>query len=494
VAVLIVACPCALGLATPVAIMVGTGRAATLGVLIKGGEVLERSQAIDTVVLDKTGTLTTGRMALVEVIGADGNDDRDQVLALAAAAEAGSEHPIGRAVVAAAESGRGAGPGAGATPMTASEFRAIAGHGVAAQVDGASIVVGRRLLLDAEGVTVAPALAARVEELETAGRTVVLVAREGEALGALALADAVKPEAAAALEDLRSLGLDLVMLTGDNPATAAAIAGQVGVSEVVAGVLPDGKAAEIARLQAEGRVVAMVGDGINDAPALVQADLGIAIGSGTDVAIEASDITLLSSDLHGLAMAIRLSQRTHQTILENLGWAFGYNTAALPLAALGVLSPVMAGAAMGLSSVSVVANSLRLRGFGTDRSESARPGRPYRGRRALVAAWLAPMVLLVGAAGGLRWLSRPGPVTNRTVFVELTAGGFRPTQVVVASGEQVALVVANRSGQSCSLRIGTWTAPAVAPGATGTATVRIAGRGQLALGCAGGPVASISVR
>jgi cation-transporting ATPase V len=493
VAVLIVACPCALGLATPVAIMAGTGRAATLGVLIKGGDVLERSQRIDTVVLDKTGTITTGRMALMEVVPTDEASGEGRLLALAAAAEAGSEHPIGRAIVTAAQ-GRGLPPLAPAT-----DFRAVAGHGVAASVDGHQVLVGRRLLLDQEAVAVSAALAARAEELEATGHTVVLVAWDGAAQGALALADTVKAGATAALDALRAMGLDLVMLTGDNPATAAAIARQVGMAlnEVVAGVLPGAKADEIARLQGQGRVVAMVGDGINDAPALVAADLGIAIGSGTDVAIEASDITLLSADLEGVATAIGLSQRTHQTILENLGWAFGYNTAALPLAALGLLNPVMAGAAMGLSSVSVVANSLRLHRFQPGLGKNA-PGvaRIRMGRRGLVAAWLAPMVLLAGTIGALRWLTKPPPPVDRTVYVAVTGAGISPAQLAAASGERVAFVIANHTGSTCSVAIGSWAGPTIAPGSTATATVRIQGRGQVTLGCAGGrtAVASLTVR
>jgi soluble P-type ATPase len=316
---------------------------------------------------------------------------------------------------------------------------------------------------------------------------VVLAAWDGATCGAFALADTVKPGTDEALDTLRAMGLDLVMLTGDNPSTAAAIARQVGIERVVAGVLPGAKAAEVSRLQGEGRVVAMVGDGINDAPALVQADLGIAIGTGTDVAIEASDITMLSAGLEGVATAIRVSQRTHQTILENLGWAFGYNSAALPLAALGLLNPALAGATMGLSSVSVVANSLRLRHF------EAAPARVRMGRRGVLAAWLAPMVLLAVVVAGTRWVGRSGVATDRTVYVDVTPAGLSPAQLVAGSGERVVFVIHNRTGRTCEINIGSRVGPAVRPAATGMVKVDLAGRGQVPLSCAGGPAASVTV-
>jgi cation-transporting ATPase V/Cu+-exporting ATPase len=355
VAVLIIACPCSLGLATPTAIMVGTGRGAALGILIKGGEVLERSKRIDTVVFDKTGTLTEGRMALTDVVPAPGVD-ATALLARAAAVEAASEHPVGRAVVAGAEE-------RGVTLPPAGNFRAVAGHGVRATVDGVPVLVGRRRLLIEAAVPVPAHLEDEARRLEGEGKTVVFAAWAGSAQGVLALADTLKPGAVDALAELRAMGIGCAIITGDNRTTAAAIAAQVGIDRVLAEVVPGDKVTEVRRLQEEGRVVAMVGDGVNDAPALVQADLGIAIGTGTDVAIESADITLLSADLDGVATAIRLARRTFRTILQNLGWAFVYNVAAIPLAVAGALNPVIAGAAMAFSSVSVVTNSLRLARF-----------------------------------------------------------------------------------------------------------------------------------
>jgi copper-transporting P-type ATPase V len=360
VAVLIIACPCALGLATPTAIMVGTGRGAELGVLIKSVEVLERTRRITTVVFDKTGTLTRGRMALTDVAAGQGVQEAE-LLRLAGAVEADSEHPIGAAVAAAARQ-------QGELPAVHG-FRAVAGQGVHADVPtshGAPVTVwvGRRKLAADAGLLVPAALEAAAERLEQEGKTAVLVGWHGEARGVLAVADTLKDGAADLVGRLHAMDLEVVMLTGDNQATAQAIAASVGIDRVLAEVLPADKVGEIARLQGEGRVVAMVGDGVNDAPALVQADLGIAIGTGTDVAIQASDLTLLRGDLDGVATAIALSRRTYRTIVQNLFWAFGYNTAAIPLAAAGLLSPVIAGAAMAFSSVSVVANSLRLRRFG----------------------------------------------------------------------------------------------------------------------------------
>jgi heavy metal translocating P-type ATPase len=355
VAVLIIACPCALGLATPTAIMVGTGKGARLGVLIKGGEILERSKQVDTVVFDKTGTHTEGKMRLTDAVPAAGVD-ADELLSWAAAVEYGSEHPVGRAVV------DGAGQRGIAVPA-ASTFESIAGHGVRATVAERTVWVGSRKLMAGAALTIPAEVEAAATDLEVSGRTAFLVGWDGQARGVLAVADTLKSDAAAAVAELHAMGIGVAMISGDNARTATAIANQVGIDRVLAEVLPADKVAEIKRLQAEGRVVAMVGDGVNDAPALAQADLGIAIGTGTDVAIESSDITLLSADLNGVATAIRLSRRTFRTILQNLGWAFAYNTAAIPLAAFGILNPIIAGATMAFSSVSVVTNSLRLYRF-----------------------------------------------------------------------------------------------------------------------------------
>jgi Cu+-exporting ATPase len=369
VAVLIIACPCALGLATPTALMVGTGRGGQLGLLIKGPEVLESTRAVDTVLLDKTGTVTTGRMSVVG-IDVDAGVDRDEALRVAGAVEHASEHPIARAIARAA---------AAAGPLPAVEgFVNREGLGVEGTVDGRAVVAGRPALLASPvpAMPLPPALDAARRAAEARGHTAVAVGWDGRARAVLAVADTVKPSSAQAVAALRGLGLRPVLLTGDNETTARAVAAEVGIDEVIAGVLPAGKADVVARLQDEGRVVAMVGDGVNDAPALARADLGLAIGTGTDVAIEASDLTLVSGDLRAAADAIRLSRATLRTIRQNLGWAFGYNAAAIPLAAIGLLNPVIAGAAMALSSLSVVANALRLRRFGrTARDGATAPAR-----------------------------------------------------------------------------------------------------------------------
>ena len=359
VAVLIIACPCALGLATPTALMVGTGRGAQLGILVKGPEVLERTRRITTIVLDKTGTLTEGRMAVEDVVPADGWD-RAGLLRLAGAAEAASEHPIARAISAYARDAGGPLPAAG-------RFESHAGIGVDATVEGREVVVGRPALLAEDGVELDGALAERFAVEEARGRTVVAVASDGRPAGLLVLADRLKPTSKDAVGELRGLGLEPYLLTGDNERSASAVAREVGIERMRAGVLPDGKSVAIEALQRDGEVVAMVGDGVNDAPALARADLGIALGSGTDVAIEASDLTLLSGDLRAAVDAIRLSRRTLRTIEGNLFWAFAYNVAAIPLAMAGLLSPVVAAAAMAFSSVFVVTNSLRLRRFRSTR-------------------------------------------------------------------------------------------------------------------------------
>lgn len=388
VAVLIIACPCALGLATPTALLVGTGRGAQLGVLIKGPEILEETRRVDTVVLDKTGTVTQGRMALVDVVAAPG-EDAAQVLQLAGAVEALAEHPVARAVAAAAAERRaGSGTGAGSATGTGAvatgadgvpvgadevrEFRADAGHGVSGVVRTAHsgvglarrVLVGRVGWLADQGVDVATVTAA-VDAAEADGATAVVAAWDGSARGVLVLRDPVKPTSAAAVAELRSLGLRPVLLTGDNRGAALAAARAVGIADedVLAQVLPADKVAHVERLQASGARVAMVGDGVNDAAALATADLGLAMGTGTDVAIEAADLTLVRGDLAAAPQAIRLARRTLRVIRQNLFWAFAYNVAAIPLAALGLLNPMIAGAAMAFSSVLVVTNSLRLRRF-----------------------------------------------------------------------------------------------------------------------------------
>ncbi|MFC4148749.1 heavy metal translocating P-type ATPase [Micromonospora mangrovi] len=354
VAVLIIACPCALGLATPTALLVGTGRGAQLGILIKGPEVLESTRRVDTVVLDKTGTVTTGKMTLVDVLPAAGQD-ADELLRLAGALEAASEHPIAQAIAA------GAAEAGDLPPVTG--FANLEGLGVTGAVDGRDLVVGRLRLLRERGLDVPEEVERAVTGAEAAGRTAVLAGWDGRARGVLAVADVVKPTSRAAIARLRELGLTPVLLTGDNATVARAVAAEVGIEQVTAEVLPAEKVEVVRRLQGEGRTVAMVGDGINDAAALAQADLGLAMGTGTDVAIEASDLTLVRGDLTAAVDAIRLSRRTLAIIKGNLFWAFAYNVAALPLAATGLLNPMIAGAAMAFSSVFVVANSLRLRRF-----------------------------------------------------------------------------------------------------------------------------------
>ncbi|WP_435527151.1 heavy metal translocating P-type ATPase [Microbacterium aurantiacum] len=361
VTVLIIACPCALGLATPIALLVGTGRGARLGILIKGPEVLESTRRVDTVVLDKTGTVTTGRMSVTEVRAFSPATEAD-VLRAAAALEDSSEHPIARAIAA-------ADPGEGPLPAVEA-FQNIPGLGVSGQVEGRAVLVGRAALLREWAVAVPDELLEAQTAAEAAGRTAVLVALDGIAAGLIAVADAPKPDARQAVADLRALGLTPILLTGDNAGAAQAVAREVGIDEVVSDVLPADKVDVVRKLQESGRVVAMVGDGVNDAAALAQADLGIAMGTGTDAAIEASDLTLVRGDLRSAADAIRLSRATLRTIKTNLFWAFAYNVAALPLAALGLLNPMIAGAAMALSSTFVVANSARLRSF---RALSATP-------------------------------------------------------------------------------------------------------------------------
>ncbi|MGC4107468.1 MAG: heavy metal translocating P-type ATPase [Thermomicrobiales bacterium] len=403
VSVLVIACPCALGLAAPTAIMVGTGKAAELGVLVRGGEALEMAKAIDTIVLDKTGTITKGEPSLVAVETVNGFDS-DDLLRLVAAAEVGSEHPLGAAIVKGVQ-------GKGWTLPKVSAFEAIAGHGIVATVEGRRVSVGNVALMTRDGIAVA-SLESSAHGLADSGATPMYAAVDGQLAGVLGVADTLKPGAAETIAELKALGLDVWMVTGDNERTARAIAAKVGIENVLAGVLPAQKAEKIRALQAENRTVGMVGDGINDAPALAQANLGIAIGTGTDVAMAASDITLIGDDLKGIVTAIALSRRTVQTIRQGLFWAFAYNVVLIPVAmgvlypAFGILlSPVLAAAAMAMSSVSVVTNALRLRGF--QRPASARailhPPVSERIREWGYLAGIAVVALAIGA--GALWLS-----------------------------------------------------------------------------------------
>uniref|UniRef100_UPI0038735E1A heavy metal translocating P-type ATPase n=1 Tax=Micromonospora yasonensis TaxID=1128667 RepID=UPI0038735E1A len=466
---LIIACPCALGLATPTAIMVGTGRAAELGILISGGEALEQARRITTVVLDKTGTLTRGRPDVTAVHPAAGFDP-DQLLAYVAAAETGSEHPLGEAVVRHARD-------RGLPVPRATAFEAVPGHGVEATVAGHLLLVGNPALLRRHGIDVAP-LAAVAGEVAARGGTPVHLAVDGRLAGVLGVADTVRPEAAEAVAQLRALGLAVHMLTGDNRVTAEVVAREVGVDHVIADVRPEEKAARVAELRAAGAVVAMVGDGINDAPALAGADLGIAIGTGTDVAIAASDITLVGGDLRGIVTAIALSRRTVATIRQGLGWAFGYNLLLIPVAA-GVLYPAwgtlldpsLAAAAMAMSSVSVVTNALRLRRF--RRPDSAAALRPrLRGR---LGDWayltgVAALALAVGA--GLTALSRTDAagrgMNGVLAWTQGTGMPMRPAMTTMMAAETEP-EHADDAGVRVDLRV-----PAgVVPGQPATVRVRI---------------------
>jgi Cu+-exporting ATPase len=405
IAVLIIACPCALGLATPTAIMVGTGKAAEYGILVRGGEALEMTRKIDTIVLDKTGTLTRGKPAVTAVVPANGMSETELVR-YAAAAEVGSEHPLGEAIVVRARE-------LGLALPKADAFRAITGRGIAATIEGRDLAIGNRALMTESGVTL-DGLAHEAESLARNGATPMFIAVNGQPAGLIAVADTLKPESREAVAELEALGLEVWMLTGDNRATAEAIAREVGIApaHVLAEVLPEEKAAKVVALQGDGRTVAMVGDGINDAPALAQADLGIAIGTGTDVAIAASDITLVGGDLRTIVTAIALSRKTVGTIKQGLFWAFGYNVVLIPVAmgllwpVLGILlNPVLAAAAMAMSSVSVVTNALRLRSFRPAASAEEILHPPLRTR---IADWgylvaIAILALVIGA--GALWIS-----------------------------------------------------------------------------------------
>ncbi|KIL52390.1 ATPase P [Jeotgalibacillus alimentarius] len=351
ISVLVIACPCALGLATPVSIMAGSGRAAEAGILFKGGEHLEAAQGIDTVVLDKTGTVTKGEPVLTDVVPL-GNWTEEELLIMAGSAEAGSEHPLAKAIVSGVRE-------RGAALIETTDFQAVSGFGIRAVVDGKVILAGTRKLMMKENISVSD-LEETLLELEEQGRTAMLIAIDGEPAGIIAVADTIKDTSKEAVSRLKQMGLDVIMMTGDNERTARAIAAEAGIEKVISEVLPDGKANEVKKLQEQGRTVAMVGDGINDAPALATADTGLAIGTGTDVAMEAADITLIRGDLNSIADAIMMSRNTMKNIRQNLFWAFGYNTLGIPVAAIGLLAPWLAGAAMAFSSVSVVLNALRL--------------------------------------------------------------------------------------------------------------------------------------
>jgi Cu+-exporting ATPase len=352
VAVLIIACPCALGLATPTALLVGTGRGAQMGIVIRGPEILESTRQVEAIVLDKTGTLTEGRMTVVEVYAA-AQATEDEVTNIVAGVESASEHPIGQAIAASVDG-----------PPAVESFQSTQGQGVQGIIEDQAVVAGRvSWLIEQWSIEIPESALTWVDEQQALGRTVISAARDGSFLGAIAVADAIKESSATAVQGMNELGIEPVMVTGDNATVARTVADQIGITSVIAGVLPEDKIAAVAELQSQGKRVAMVGDGVNDAAALAQADLGMAMGSGTDVAIEASDITLMRSDPRSIVDAIRLSRKTLATIKGNLFWAFAYNVAAIPLAMAGLLNPMIAGAAMAFSSVFVVTNSLRLRQF-----------------------------------------------------------------------------------------------------------------------------------
>ncbi|HEX5416079.1 MAG TPA: heavy metal translocating P-type ATPase, partial [Chloroflexota bacterium] len=456
IAVLIIACPCALGLATPTAIMVGTGKAAENGILIRGGEALEEARRIDTIVLDKTGTLTRGKPTVTAIVAANGASDAE-ILRLAASAEVGSEHPLGEAIVSAARERELVLP-------TAEKFESIAGQGIRARIEGSEVILGNRSFLSGQGLPL-DGMVDEAERLAATGATPLYVARDARVIGVIAVADTLKSESAATVRELEALGLEVWMLTGDNRRTAEAVAREAGITRVLAEVLPDQKAARVKDLQAEGKVVAMVGDGINDAPALARSDLGIAIGTGTDVAIAASDVTLIGGDLRGIVTAIALSRKTVGVIKQGLFWAFAYNVILIPVA-MGalypffhvLLSPMLAAAAMAMSSVSVVTNALRLRGFRPPRSaeEIRHPALRARvGEYAYLVA-IAFVALAIGIAALV--LVPPAEMTGTMAsnsakpaavsrVIELTTTDqlrFVPDAVNVHTGETVAFKISNQ--------------------------------------------------
>ncbi len=524
IAVLIIACPCALGLAAPTAIMVGTGKAAENGVLIRGGEALEQARRINAIILDKTGTLTRGKPAVTRIVPADGLAE-PELLRLAAAVEVGSEHPLGEAIVA-----RGRELDLNLPPVE--DFRSITGKGVEGRVNGRMVVLGNRALMSEAGINL-DGLTETAGELASAGATPMYVAVDGKPGGLIAVADTIKPESAEAVAQLKALGLEVWMLTGDNQGTAKAIAHQAGIDHVLAEVLPEEKAAKVQALQAEGKVVAMVGDGINDAPALAQADLGIAIGTGTDVAMAASDITLIGGDLRTIVTSIALSRRTVATIKQGLFWAFAYNVLLIPVAmgalypAFGILlSPVLAAAAMAMSSVSVVTNALRLRGFTRPESAEEILHPSLRSRVANVAylGGIALIALAIGAAAitfapdesraemamemdpgevPASLARTPSGVADRTLLIDVSA----PARTVldnqsVAEDDTVAFVVMNRHDEPVHFFAGDGNAEAidngqtemmVEPGETRTLLIGFDELGELPYGIEGGPEGIIVV-
>jgi Cu+-exporting ATPase len=526
IAVLVIACPCALGLAAPTAIMVGTGKAAENGILIGGGEPLEQARRINTVMLDKTGTITRGKPAVTHVIAVNGRSETD-LLRLAASAEVGSEHPLGEAIVAYARA-------QGVDPVATEHFASTPGKGIAARVGDQDIVLGNAAFLDEQHIS-RDGLRERATELAASGATPMYIAVDGRSAGLIAVADTPKPESRDAIAQLKALGLDVWMVTGDNQATADAIAREVGIDHVLAGVLPDQKAVQVQALQAQGKIVAMVGDGINDAPALAQADLGIAIGTGTDVAMAASDVTLIGGDLRTIVTAIDLSRRTVSTIKQGLFWAFAYNVVLIPVAAGALypafsilLSPVLAAAAMAMSSVSVVTNALRLRKFQPPRSVEAILHPSLRSRISEYA-YLVGIALVALAIGVLAIVYGPDQDAKGMAMTKTTAGQsaqlalpdrtieitatdqfrFTPSDITVRQGETVAFVVTNTSNAPHEFVIGDEAvqqaheeemaagvdamnddmmdgqpyAVKVAPGETATLVYRFAKPGTLLIGC-----------